>query len=624
MKEMYFKIFGDPQIKVDSIVISPSLKRGEALLYYMLVNKRVCRDEIINLFWKDSEKKNARKNLRNLLYKLKQDLGFDLIISINRETLVLNPNIRIASDYNEFMEGIGEYDGSILEGFCDGIYMFSLWKEKLREKVNYKFLDSVLLHLKNNLENKEFDIAEKLALKIIKIDPKNVRVYFDLMKIYDAKGEDERVHNIYDKFNSDFDNLLDDNLRENVEKFYKDVFMKKAKLIPRVKFDRESFFVRNKELDILKKEYEDFIQNDVKKIVMIHGEAGVGKTHLVNKFFKEIDNEKADIIYYDCSKEDSDKNFKLCKELFYQARECWSSGNVSLSKYFMRSGARIYSFLEKLDENTVLTKEEEEEKLRYIEKSMSQLFGEIKRKFIFVVDNIQWGDKASLFLLEKRIPFLKGKVMFISTVRDEGGPWVKDFLTICLNYDRVKKIDLKRFDPEETFEFIDKYSNNSISSVVKESIYRESEGNPFFIVEYLENIGKDGTIKEIFTKNISAVLKENLKGLSEDEYKLLKILSFFNIGLELDTLKKLYDFDKDKLREILRNLILSGIIKEKYGFDEVRYKFKHKKFKEFVYSIIETPEKKYLYKKIREKLGTTQVQGEKSFLYSESTNSLIQ
>ncbi|ADO82338.1 AAA family ATPase [Ilyobacter polytropus] len=623
MKEMYFKIFGNPQIKVDNIVISPSLKRGEALLYYMVVNKRVCRDEIINLFWKDSEKKNARKNLRNLLYKLKQDLGFDLIISINRETLVLNPNIRISSDYNEFMEGIGEYEGSILEDFCDGIYMFSLWKEKLRKKVNYKFLDSILLQLKNNLKNQEFDIAEKLALKIIKIDSKNVRVYFDLMKIYDAKGEDEKVHNIYDKFKSDFDDLLDDNLREDVEKFYKDVFMEKADRVPRVKFDRESFFVRNKELNILKKEYEDFIQNDVKKIVMIHGEAGVGKTHLVNKFFKEVDNEEADIIYYDCSKDDSHKNFKLCKELFYQARECWSSGNVSLSKYFMRSGARIYSFLEKLDENTVLTKEEEDEKLKYIEKSMSQLFGEIKRKFIFVVDNIQWGDKASLFLLEKRIPFLKGKVMFISTVRDEGGPWVKDFLTICLNYDRVKKIDLKRFSTEETFEFIDKYSNNSVSSVVKESIYRESEGNPFFIVEYLENLGKDGTIKEIFTKNISAVLNGNLKGLSDDEYKLLKILSLFNIGLELDTLKKLYDFDKDKLREILRNLILSGIIKEKYGFDEVRYKFKHRKFKEFVYSIIETSEKKGLYKKIREKLGATQVQGEKSFLYSENTNSLI-
>ncbi|WP_394700476.1 AAA family ATPase [uncultured Ilyobacter sp.] len=588
----------------------------------MAVNKRVCRDEIIDLFWKDSEKKNARKNLRNLLYKLKQDLGFDLIISINRETLVLNPNIRITSDYSKFLEGIAEYDGGILEGFCDGIYMFSLWKEKLRGKVNDKFLDSVLLELENNLENQEFDKAEKLALKIIKIDSKNVKVYFDLMKIYDVKSEDEKVHNIYDKLNSDFDDVLDEHLREDIEKFYRDVLMKKTDRVPGVKFDRESFFVGNKELDILKEEYEDFIQNDVKKIVMIHGEAGIGKTHLVNKFFKEVDNEKVDIIYHDCNKEDLNKNFKLCKELFYRARECWSSGNVSLSKYFMRSGAKIYSFLEKLDENTILTKEEEEEKLRYIEKSMSQLFSEIKRKFIFVVDNIQWGDKISLFLLEKRIPFLKGKVMFVSTVRDEGGPWVKDFLTICLNYDRVKKIDLKRFSIEETFEFIDRYSNNSIADVTKESIYKESEGNPFFIVEYLENLGGDGTIKEIFTKNISAVLKGNLKGLSEDERKLLKVLSLFNIGLELDTLKKLYDFDREKLREILRSLILSGIIKEKYGFDEVRYKFKHRKFKEFVYSIIEAPEKAELHKKIREKLGTTQLQGEKSFLYLENTNYL--
>jgi DNA-binding SARP family transcriptional activator len=614
MKEMYFKIFGNPQIKVDNIVISPSLKRGEALLYYMAINRRVSRNEIIDLFWMDSDRKSSRKNLRNLLYKLKQDLGFDLIISINREILVLNPNIRITSDYSDFMDGVGEHNGVILEEFCKGIPMFNQWKERLLKKINDKFLETAFLELANSMEKQEFEIAEKLAQRIVKIDSENLMAYFELMKIYNEKGEDKKVCDIYDKLCTLFDGVQDKNLKNEIEDFYKNVFIRRAGEISKSKSNRESFFIRNRELGILEEEYRDFIEKDIKKIVMIQGEGGIGKTHLIDKFLNKIDCEESDVIYYSCTKGDFNKKFKLCKELFYQARECWSSDNVTVSKYFLRSGARIYSFLEKLDENSIFTNEEEEEKLEYIEKSMSQLFGGIKRKFVFVVDNIQWADKTSLFLLAKRIPSLKGKVMFVSTVRDEGGPWIKDFLTICLNYDRVKKIDLKRFSIEETFEFIDKYSGGNISDVTKESIYNESDGNPFFIVEYLENIGEDGTIKNIFTENIIAVFMEKIQSLSEDEEKLLKILSLFNIGLELETLKKLYGFNREQVREILRNLILSGIIKEKYGFDEVRYKFKHNKFKEFIYSLIGVTEKIELYKKVREKLGTTQIKDEKSFL----------
>ncbi|WP_372712550.1 hypothetical protein, partial [Ilyobacter sp.] len=317
MKEMYFKIFGNPQIKVDNTVISPSLKRGEALLYYMAINRRVSRDEIIDLFWMDSDKKSSRKNLRNLLYKLKQDLGFDLIISINREILVLNPNIRITSDYSDFMDGVGEHNGVILEECCKGIPMFNQWKERLLKKINDKFLETAFLELANSMGKQEFEIAEKLAQRIVKIDSENLRAYFELMKIYNEKGEDKKVCDIYDKLCTLFDGVQDKNLKNEIEDFYKNVFIRRAGEISKSKSNRESFFIRNRELGILEEEYRDFIEKDIKKIVMIQGEGGIGKTHLIDKFLKKINCEESDVIYYSCTKGDFNKKFKLCKELFY-------------------------------------------------------------------------------------------------------------------------------------------------------------------------------------------------------------------------------------------------------------------------------------------------------------------
>lgn len=132
MRRIFVKIFETPEIRIEGNKLSPTLKRTEALLYYLAVNKRVTRNEIIELLWEGQDVKKCRKNLRNLLYKLKQDLGFDLLISINRETLIVNPDVDFSSDYTEFLKEERNYSGNLMKNFIlKRSPKFQEWKERM-------------------------------------------------------------------------------------------------------------------------------------------------------------------------------------------------------------------------------------------------------------------------------------------------------------------------------------------------------------------------------------------------------------------------------------------------------------------------------------------------------------
>lgn len=139
MRRIFIKMFDTPEIRIEGSKLNPTLRRTEALLYYLAVNNRVTRDEVIELLWEGKDIKKCRKNLRNLLYKLKQDLGFDLLISINRETLIVNPDVSFASDYEEFLREGKPYSGNILKNFIlKRSPKFQEWKERLELELSEK------------------------------------------------------------------------------------------------------------------------------------------------------------------------------------------------------------------------------------------------------------------------------------------------------------------------------------------------------------------------------------------------------------------------------------------------------------------------------------------------------
>lgn len=96
------KLFGTPQITLHNQALSSALTgRKLALLSYLLVTEKPCdRALLADLLWSDLPEPQARKNLRNLLYSLRQLLNEQLVIT--NTTLTLNPAQRYWTDVQAF------------------------------------------------------------------------------------------------------------------------------------------------------------------------------------------------------------------------------------------------------------------------------------------------------------------------------------------------------------------------------------------------------------------------------------------------------------------------------------------------------------------------------------------
>ena len=96
------RLFGNPEIRLNGELVLFSFSKIDALIYYLLVTKSASRDEAAGLFWPDKNEQNAKKNLRNAIYQCNNLLGLELIKSPNKALLVLNDEINITVDVEQF------------------------------------------------------------------------------------------------------------------------------------------------------------------------------------------------------------------------------------------------------------------------------------------------------------------------------------------------------------------------------------------------------------------------------------------------------------------------------------------------------------------------------------------
>jgi DNA-binding SARP family transcriptional activator len=94
-------------------------KKIKGILEYLLLNKGkiISRDQLMEVFWPDSDKRSAAVSLRAALYELKKVLGKygvrndgDIpFIYEKTGTLEIKPNNMLTVDVDEFMALYGKY-----------------------------------------------------------------------------------------------------------------------------------------------------------------------------------------------------------------------------------------------------------------------------------------------------------------------------------------------------------------------------------------------------------------------------------------------------------------------------------------------------------------------------------
>ena len=217
--DIYISLFGQLQISTSSGTLKESdynSPRISQLLTYLLISSEKAHSslEIAQALWPD-DSTNPAKNMRNLIYRLRQTFGLisdaELIVS-TASGYQFNPKIHIIADYQQFDEfirlasaassiinrvellksAIVLYNGKILSS-AEGEH----WLIQFATKYHIAYIGAVTELLKQLASLHSYDLLNQYALRSLTLAPANTKGYYWLIRSLKAQGMDELASNEY-------------------------------------------------------------------------------------------------------------------------------------------------------------------------------------------------------------------------------------------------------------------------------------------------------------------------------------------------------------------------------------------------------------------------------------------
>jgi tetratricopeptide (TPR) repeat protein len=141
-----------------------------------------------------------------------------------------------------------------------------------------------------------------------------------------------------------------------------------------------------------------------------------------------------------------------------------------------------------------------EERFRFFE-AVTQVFARLAQPhgLLFYLDDLHWADSGTLWLLGHLIRNLhEGRVLIVASYRDTELDRAHPLAKSLVDWNRERlttRIVLKRFGPEETRAQITALLDENISGEFSAAVYRETEGNPFFVEEVMKALIEQGSVR---------------------------------------------------------------------------------------------------------------------------------
>ncbi len=243
---------------------------------------------------------------------------------------------------------------------------------------------------------------------------------------------------------------------------------------------------------------------DGREVMIVSGEAGLGKTTLVAESARAAFNDGACVLFGHCE-EDLATPYQLFAEALghyvTHAPETQLLAHVGahgseLSRLVPALNGRIPD----LPPSKATDSDTERFLLFAAVVGLLAMMSEVQ-PIVLVLDDLQWADKGSLLLLRHLASADRPmRVLVLGTYRDtelsRTHP-LTDTLAALHRLNGVSRIELAGLDDSGVVSFLEAAAGQSLDNAaigVAHAIYRETDGNPFFVSEVLRHLSETGAL----------------------------------------------------------------------------------------------------------------------------------
>jgi tetratricopeptide (TPR) repeat protein/tRNA A-37 threonylcarbamoyl transferase component Bud32 len=427
-----------------------------------------------------------------------------------------------------------------------------------------------------------------------KLNPKIPQALADCIMRLLEKGPDKRYQSSADLLNV---------LREIGEGFLREVLVPSHKPsivipAPRTSAGKEIQLIdRVREMTILREAVDRAVRSEG-GVVILHGEAGIGKTRLAKELGAYARLRGMQVLRGRCPalfRMDGVPPYVLWNEVIKDYLQICTPEQLYKVIGFYPSevcklAPEVKQKLGAIPQSLPISPEQERDRLF---EAVSQFIANISKEapLLVVLDDLQWTDQSSLLLMHYLARTVdREPLVLLGTYRDTDIDQKHPLSPVLteLNRERLlQSVPLKRMPLVEVSEMIKQIlEQDDVPKEFCRLVYEKTRGNPFFVEEVIKSLKEEEVIyheenkwkvsevsKIEFPETVKSVLKARISRLDEECQNALTMASFVGNDFTFDALCGVSGVEEDKLLGTMEKILRSGLVKERVIRGEDVYSF---------------------------------------------------
>ena len=645
-------------------VPKPPTLKSQSLLAYLAMHRRhpQNREQLASLFWGDRPERKARRSLRTALWHIRRCLPEKNLILSDSTMVQMDPDSDLWLDVEEFetqtscskapnlKSVLTLYRGDFLDGFFDD------WIISERYRLELLFLDTLARLMRWQEAIGEYYAALTTALNLLERDPLREDAHRLTMRVYCHLGQRNAALEQYHRCREIvFEELGAEPMAETTE-LYQAILDGRFEVGPppaaapvpvqaRVAEGRNPLDLttptrlvgREQELSLLRRCWQD-ARDGQGGLILISGEAGVGKTRLLGEFANRLRWQGARVLWGRCYEFERVLPYQPLAEALRTLVPILAPDELAgFPSWSLGQVARLVPEMsEKCPELEIPPAESLDRERARLFEGVTRFTADLARHgaLLVVLEDLHWASESTLQMLHYLCRQMTAhSVLIVGTFRP--GTLTSQHPLTTLQHELLRDgvvtpLSLKDLSAEVVETLVLEMSGAGSAVVpLARRLYKETEGNPFYLMETVKALFEKGTIQlregawhgdfvrisigEIpLPTSVAEAIQARARRLGNDAQEALRLAAVLGREFEFDLLNVIWDRGEEMTLEALDDLLRARLIEEGSGPLERDYAFTHHKIQEAVYSGTPLRRRQHLHTRIghaMEKIYAPDVEG---------------
>ncbi len=639
-------LLGPPRVVRDADLVTFETRKALALLALLAMSDRPrSRAALCELLYPGHDPERSRGALRRTLSTLRKGIG-DEHLETSGDALALRRGADLRLDVERFhrLAGGDAPEESLIEAaalfrqdFLEGFALrdspeFDDWQSQVAGALRSE-LSSVLRRVVGLLGGRgELDTALGLARRWLVLDPLHEEAHRELMRLHAMRGDRAAALEQYRACVRTLSEELGVGpLEETVELHarirdgqflrteHRPLASRAARVEPRALPDALPLVGRAECLAALSRAHGAARPGG--RLVVVEGEAGVGKTRLARELTRIARERGAVVLEARCHDDEAGLPYGPVVDLLRQAARTADRWQHGVPPQRLADAGRL------LPELAPPARGEAEVPLegpgaqaRLLEAVLAVVgaacAGDVPG--VVIVDDVHAADSATLDAVGYLGRRLRDQPLLLllcwRTERVPPGHRLRRLAADLVRDGTASIISPGRLQETDVEELVRAAIGERATPDLVRRVHEDSEGLPLFVVEHVAGLstGRGGTT----SAEVRGLLDGRLAGMGETARQVLGAAATIGRSFDVDTLRRASGRSDEETVEAIEELVSHGLVRESTG-EEADYDFSHQKVRELVYDQITLARRQLLHRRVADALAVPRASGQRAALVAQ-------